>query len=544
MKMRDGHFICHRWRGLFAPGFMRPYISAPEAGRVQAHPAGSPHGQSSSPLLHVKHLMLTPLSALRAPSFCAPALAKYCWLLAAVLGTHFAALHPVSAEELLLGHLPGDQDSPAVLLDETGGYVVFEDNRAGAGKDGRSISAVRLGPDLRAEGESFQVNHLALGKHERPQIVGLGNGKSLALWEVRQGAKAGLYGRVIGANGQFATADFLLNTPSVKSTVKQTVKWTAHYRGKWKTRTHKFKDGINNIREQVGAVSAAALPDGGAVLVYQAIRRSQTNSWMLVDQTYVSRGRFLTNAVLRPTRASEDWMMDVFMQRVDADGGKVGPEILVNQDANYNQRTPSVAVLGNGNIVVVWVCEYAASSDWRANFRVDLIGRIFNPQGEPVGDEFTISAGSAIAQANPVLARNGDGFLVAWSQQDGAVTTGWDVFARSHDAAGNAVGASFRVNAFTAGDQFGPRVASSGDRQMIVWTSVGQDGSREGVYGRQLLAGAFDGDEFRINDQTVSRQLHPALATDGAGRGVVMWSGFTGSTGFDLFSKSLTLGSQ
>lgn len=530
--------------GTSARKFFRPVISQLQSAWAQARLAGSHHGQSGDPLLHVKHLMLPPLSALRAPSFCAPALAKYCWLFAAILGTNLGALPSAAAEELLLGNLPGEQDFPAVLLHDSGGVVAFEDNRIGSGKDGRGISAVILGDNLGALGQPFRVNQSSPGKHEKPQLVKLGSGKVLIAWEVRTGPNSGVYARILETNGQFGAGETLFSTPTKKQSLKQTARLAGHYRGKWKERTHKFKDLIANTREQAGAVSVAALPDGGAVFVYQAVRRSETNSWALVDQIYLSRGKFLTNAVLRPTKVTEDLMFDVFLQRVDSEGRKVGDEILVNQYTSYNQRTPAVAVLENGNVVVVWVCEYPASSDWRANFRVDLMARIFTPSGEPVGDEFVLSPGDTIAQANPAVVRNGSGFLVAWSQQAGAISSGWDVYGRSYGNDGTAAGAAFRVNTYTSGDQFAPRIAASGERQLIVWTSVGQDGSREGVYARQLASGAFHGDEFRVNDQTVSRQFHPVVAADAGGRAVVIWSGFTGRTGFDLFIKSETLGSQ
>ena len=236
-------------------------------------------------------------------------------------------------------------------------------------------------------------------------------------------------------------------------------------------------------------------------------------------------------------------MLDVFMQRIDANGAKVGGEVLVNESANFNQRTPSVSVLENGNIAVVWVCEFSASSDWRANFRVDVMKRIFNPQGEPVEGESIVAAFDNVAQANPVVTRAvGGGFTVWWSQQEGAASRSWDVYGRVFGADGSATGPSFRLNSHTTGDQFAPRAVSQGGRQLVVWTSVGQDGSREGVFGRYLDNGVVDGDEFRINDTTVSRQFHPGVAADGAGRALVVWVGFSGAGGFDLYKRVAPLG--
>ena len=501
-------------------------------------------GQRRSPLLHVIELMLPPLSTLRAQAFCAPASATCRWILAALLGLNAMVAGVATAEEAVIGNQPGEQDFPALSIGASGGYLAFEDNRTGSGRDGRDISAVALNSELQAHGEPFRVNQLSLGKNEKPQVLTLGNGNTLFAWEVRQGSKAGIYTRVLGTNGLFTSGDTLLNIPTLKQTIKQTAKWTAHYRGKWKARTHKFKDIITNTREQAGAVSMASLPDGGAVLVYHAVRRCETNSWYLKDVVYISRGNFRTNAVLTPIRMTGDWMHDVFMQRLDAAGQKVGEEILVNQSTDFNQRTPSVATLENGNLVVAWVSESPVSSDWRANFRVDLMGRVFDAQGQPISDEFPVAAADNLIQANPVVsATTGGGFTVLWSQQEGTTTRGWDVYARSFGADASASGAAFRVNSYTTGDQFAPRIASSGGQQLVVWTSISQDGSREGVFGRVLQSGALAEPEFQVNATTVSRQYHPAVATDGQGRALTVWAGFVGAaTGFDLFSHKSALG--
>ena len=138
-------------------------------------------------------------------------------------------------------------------------------------------------------------------------------------------------------------------------------------------------------------------------------------------------------------------------------------------------------------------------------------------------------------QANPTLVKNGSGFLALWSQQEAALSGGWDIYARAFTATGESMGAPFRVNDFTTGDQFGPKAVVRGESHWIVWTSVGQDGSREGVYARALQAGALSGNEVRLNDTTPSRQFHPAVAISGPGRALAIWAGFAGASGLDLY---------
>jgi hypothetical protein len=330
----------------------------------------------------------------------------------------------------------------------------------------------------------------------------------------------------------------LVNTPNWLASVVRTTNWYVFSRNKWKLRKYKYREKILNVREQAGGVALGALPDGGAVVVYHAVRRAETNSYHVVTNEVWTGSRYLTKSPLRKLLLTDDWMHDVFFQRLDGEGRKVGPEVMVNQYTSYNQRNPAVAVLADGRFVVVWVSEFPVSTNWRYNFRVALYGRMFTAQGEPVGDEFSLAAGDGLIQANPsVAALPGGGFTVFCSRQEGEVSRRWDVFAQSFAADGTATGPAFRVNDFTTGDQFAPRVASQGDNQFVVWTSVGQDGSREGVYGRSLTGGALAGDEFRVNATTASRQMHPAVMSDGAGRFLTLWAGFAGETGLDLFGN-------
>ncbi len=501
-------------------------------------------GQSRNPLLLVTELMLPPLSALRAQVYSAPVLPACRWILAAFLGLNTLTISASGADVSLLGEVVGDQDFPSLSINAQGGFLTWEDNRVQVGKEGKGIAAAALGSNLEVRGEPFRVSQQSEGRQERPQVVSLSGGQHLFVWEVRQGGKAGVYARTLGTNGHLSAGDQLVSLPTLKQTQTQTTNWTAYYRGVLKSRKHKFKDVIIHTREQAGSASVVALPDGGAVVVYHAMRRVHTNSWFLFETNYVRRGREIQDSLLRPYRTGTDWMHDIFLQRLDSEGRKVGDVVQVNQNDELNQRTPAVSLLANGQLIVVWVSESRRSHDWRANFRVNLAARVFDAQGQPATPEFAIAGADYSVQANPsVSGLVGGGFLVLWSQQE-RFGGGWDVLARTFSDDAAAGGAAFRVNSYTAGDQFGPKLAAAGDAQLIVWTSIGQDGSREGVYGRRLQAGALAGDEFRINQTTASRQWHPTVATDGQGGAVVLWSGFVGSSGFDLFGGRTVLNSN
>ena len=60
------------------------------------------------------------------------------------------------------------------------------------------------------------------------------------------------------------------------------------------------------------------------------------------------------------------------------------------------------------------------------------------------------------------------------------VTNSWDIYARPFSSTGVG-GTAVRVNTYLDGDQYAPRISAIGGDYLVVWTSLGQDGSREGV---------------------------------------------------------------
>jgi hypothetical protein len=96
------------------------------------------------------------------------------------------------------------------------------------------------------------------------------------------------------------------------------------------------------------------------------------------------------------------------------------------------------------------------------------------------------------------------------------------------------------LNTYTYGDQFAPRVSSVAGGAFVLWTSLGQDGSREGIYGRFLDEnGVPSGDELRVNTTIIGAQLQASLTTDRQGRYVASWTSFSSvAKGLELSAQS------
>jgi hypothetical protein len=222
-------------------------------------------------------------------------------------------------------------------------------------------------------------------------------------------------------------------------------------------------------------------------------------------------------------------------------GEKVGSETRANETTAFNQRTASVAALSDGRFVVVWVSEQQ-----RFENSVDLYARVFSATGVPAAPPFLVNTGTNVC-ANPSVAGSSDGgFAVTWMERDSlSRSNNWDIIARPFT--GNAIGGvTRRVNTWLYGDQFAPKIARSGTDYLVTWTSLVQDGAREGVFGQFLRAdGSLLEAEFRVNTTTAGQQMHPWVGADGASRFLVVWSAFVGGQGvFDLMAQRYVNTSQ
>ena len=387
---------------------------------------------------------------------------------------------PLAGEYSLSGALAGDQTRPALAFGVTGGYVVWQDNVTDG--DGSGISAQRLNDNLSGTLAPFRVNQLGAGHQEFPQVAVLPNGGAVFVW---QGGALGfqkIYARFLNPDGTYATGDVLVGVDT----------------------------------NQPSLNPAVAVLTGGEVVV----------TWSRME--------------------ADGHLQGICARRLSAAGALLGGEWVVNQASLYNQTRPALAALADGGFVIAWVSESARGVDPNVietlseSYAVDIFARRYTAAGAASGNEFRVNT-QPYQCNNPAVAATPDGgFTVVWEQRDAAVSTNsLDILARSYDAAAAPVAAPAVVNATTYGDQYAPRVATQGNMHMVVWTSLGQDGSYEGVYGRALtVTGAPTGDEFRINTTTFNRQIHPAVGADSVGRLLVVWASFTGvAAGTDLYGQ-------
>lgn len=386
----------------------------------------------------------------------------------------------VGGETTPFGTPIGDQTMPHVSLGVPGGfmgaYIVWQDSRTGTNQH---IYSGELYYDLSADPIPFDVSANRTENQEQPRVAMLRDAGAAYVWQQGQAGAQHICASFFDPFWGFGALDVRVNQAA--STFQETP-------------------------------DVAGLGSGDVVIV-----------WSSLNQEAPGSGR------------------GVYARRYSPQGSALSGEFLVNQFTPYDQKNPSVAALVDGGFVIVWVSQQQrqVASPFQPG-SVDVFGRVFHANGSPLGDEFLVNTGTNPCISPQVAGGKDGGFVVVWAEQGPlASTNGWDVVARPFTTQGVG-GVASRVNTQRHLDHLLPQVSAAGGNYLVVWVSLAQDGSQEGVFGQLLKpSGQLSGTEFRVNGSTRGPQTQPAVATDGEGQALVVWAGFTsGAASMDVYAQT------
>ncbi len=268
------------------------------------------------------------------------------------------------------------------------------------------------------------------------------------------------------------------------------------------------------------------------------------NSTLSGDQTDPAAAADLqgNHIVVWVSTPQYDGLPGIYARRFNSNGVPVADEFQISSFWAPHHN-PDVAMGPLGNFVVVaenyWIETPPGSSN--ALISSGVTARIFNAQGIPQSDEFTVHQNSSGFQGTPVVAMDSLGrFVVVWQswQNDG---DGFGIYARQFNENGERLGPKFRVNSYTKSNQTQPAIAmESQGAFVVVWTSWGQDGDRSGIYGQRFnRTGEALGLEFRVNFSTLGRQEHPDVTKDNLGNFIVCWQRYVlDGEGYAVYARS------
>jgi hypothetical protein len=168
---------------------------------------------------------------------------------------------------------------------------------------------------------------------------------------------------------------------------------------------------------------------------------------------------------------------------------------------------------------------------------LSLVPRAAWPQGNPLGPEFRVNTYLPGTQRAPDVSVATSNFVVVWTSPQPGVPGPNAVLGQRFDSGGAPLGPEFLVSTYTTnpgaiGQRHLPRVASDPSGNFIVvWESVGFDGSGLGVVGqRYASSGAPLAAPFVANSETLGNQYGPDVGFDGSGNFVVVWQHSTSGT--------------
>ncbi|WP_425404062.1 Ig-like domain-containing protein [Hwanghaeella sp.] len=383
---------------------------------------------------------------------------------------------PTGGEEQVNTFITSTQQAPRIDKLDDGGYIVtwissFQDE---PGSSNRGIFAQRYNEAGQAVGPEFQVNDIAVGDQIQARAGGLSNGNFVILWteaSARDGSGQGVFGQLFDPDSNPIGSAFQVN------------------------------DEFSSTQNQS---ELAPLTGGGFMAIWTSAQSGT---------------------------AGDGSSNGIFARVFDASGAPTAGEFQVNTSVSGNQNRPAITTLSGGDALAVW--EDNQNGDIRMQ-RVDATGQLVSIDGLTLGaDEQAVSASTTGQDQPAVIAFDGGGWVVVWTENDGHSD---GVFGQIFAADGAAVGVAFQVSDTIVNTQSDPAVAAiPGGGFVVVWTDdSGTDGSGNGVFGQAYDAtGQRIDRQFQINEEFSSSQFQPDVTVLNNGTIAVTWASDTSGTAGD-----------
>lgn len=212
---------------------------------------------------------------------------------------------------------------------------------------------------------------------------------------------------------------------------------------------------------------------------------------------------------------------DIYMQRFDLAGWKLGLNIRVNDDSAVVQTAPSVAVDGFGTYTAVW-------QDYRNGsypFGPNIYAQQFDSAGTMIGTNrrITVEPPDSLRSAPDLALAPWGGGLVVWQDYR---NRNWDIYAQRIGSDGSLIGKNILINDdLNLAQQHAPRISAAPDGWFVV-TWYDNRWSNDDIFVQRLdSAGSKIGRNIKVNsDAGSARQAFSDVAADGAGHFTVVWT--------------------
>ena len=305
-------------------------------------------------------------------------------------------------------------------------------------------------------GIQFEITGPSLWGQQTPVVTELSDGRFVIAWELFNGSTSSIHAQVFSSTGTKQGTEFTV--PGTAGTSQYSPSITATSDGGfaigWNTNSPASGGDI-----QVQRYDAAGSVVGTNIAVNTNVAGGQT----LCDMVSLTGGGFVVT-----WRGSDT---DIHAQVIDAAGAKVGLEITVNTMLAGSQNAAQVTALSGGRFVVTW----SSGDPARDGSGTAVLAQIFEANGTKVGGEILVNTVTTGNQGNASVSALADGtFVVAWANETTASAANYaasSIQAQVFDASGVRLGSEIQVQNNTAGVEVRPNVVSLANGGFSVgWT--------------------------------------------------------------------------
>ena len=212
---------------------------------------------------------------------------------------------------------------------------------------------------------------------------------------------------------------------------------------------------------------------------------------------------------------------DIYIQKYDTNGTRIGNNILINDDTNdAYQYEPAIDVDYNGYFSIVWKDFRDGSYPFDPDIYIQRYDSTLSVLG--VNENLTNSGTNAFKETPDIsVSQSGLGVVVWADYRNG----NWDIYCQLLASDGSLIGSNILVNDdLFSGQQHSPKVSMSNQGWFVVTWYDNRNGNDD-IYlqlfdttGTPLFTNTKVNED--INGQ---RQAFPDVATDGAGNFTVVW---------------------
>lgn len=158
---------------------------------------------------------------------------------------------------------------------------------------------------------------------------------------------------------------------------------------------------------------------------------------------------------------------EIHARRFSPSGASLGGEFVVNTTTLGSQKSPEIAMAGDGSFAVVWRRLFSDAGD----YGIGIFAQRFDPAGNKVAGEIRVHSAFTF-DAQIAMAPDGR-FVVAWQS-----TNGDGIFAQRFLADGTPFGLPYWVSQGAPGTQVSPRVAMADSGDFVI---LRRDGDSPGA---------------------------------------------------------------